>query len=87
MIASPSLRVQVVDNNFVPYTASVKVGDVIEWYHTGFNTHTISAANKLVWDSGAFIGGELFQMSFKEPGTFIYRCFFHTGMQGVIIVN
>ncbi len=80
------MRVRVYDDDYDPNVVSVKVGEVIEWYHTGLRLHTITASD-FSWDSGGFVPNELFRMSFSQPGNYLYYCIEHPSMRGIIVVT
>ena len=76
----------------------IDVGDTVVWDFSGTELpHTTTEcgascdtpASSPAWDSGAIAGGgETFEFTFTEPGTYLYRCAIHPFTQrGQIIVQ
>ncbi len=68
---------------FDPATASVKVGDVVEWDNGG------SAAHNVTFDavhSETMNSGDKYQVKFTAAGSYAFKCTFHAGMEGTITV-
>ena len=78
-------------------TTEVGAGDTVVWSFSGASLpHTTTACGSScdsptdspLWDSGTINDGSSFQVSFDEPGTYLYRCNIHPNqMRGQIIVN
>ena len=82
----PVAQVRVFDDDYEPNVVSAKVGEVIEWYHTGFRLHTITAIN-FSWDSRGFAPGDVFRINFNRAGTYQYFCTEHPWMRGIVVVT
>ena len=86
------------DNSFTPRELTVAVGDTVTWTNAGQAIHdavdvTSGEDAPAAFDSGNILAGESFTFTFTEPGTYEYRCTFHSGqswgvgMVGVITVE
>jgi plastocyanin len=82
---------------FHPADISVRVGDIVEWDYSpaGLPPHNIvfadaeSLSNRLglgVKPDGTS-GAGTWQVRFILPGTYLYRCTFHPGMNGMVTVG
>lgn len=71
---------------FTPATLEVSVGDTVTWVNDDDTEHTVTA-NGGAFDSGELAEGATFSYTFDAPGEFAYRCLFHDGMQGTIVVS
>ena len=75
----------------------IDVGDSVAWDFNGAQIpHTTTecgascddTSSSPVWDSGIISDGGTFQLTFTEPGTYLYRCEIHPSTQrGRIIVQ
>ena len=74
---------------FEPSSATVKVGDVVQWTNTGTSIHNVVFDNNQVPSSDTMNGGDKFELKFSKPGTYHYVCKFHesSGMAGTITVT
>jgi plastocyanin len=70
---------------FVPATVSVHVGDTVEWTNHDFAPHTATSKTG-AWRTPTLNNGASGRWTATAPGTFAYRCEFHTNMKGTIIV-
>lgn len=77
------------DLKFQPSSATLKVGDVVQWTNTGIAIHNVTFDNQQVPSSDTQNGGDKFELKFNKPGTYHYVCTFHVsvGMQGTITVT
>jgi plastocyanin len=85
--------VRVINNQFVPASATIEVGDSVTWRFEGSNQHTVTEGsgpsdpnpdfNSGLRDSGTF------GWRFNSAGTFQYYCqpHFAMGMRGTITVT
>ncbi|HEX2194289.1 MAG TPA: plastocyanin/azurin family copper-binding protein [Candidatus Limnocylindria bacterium] len=71
---------------FQPATLTIAVGDTVTWTNSDDAPHTATAEND-AFDSGNLDRGQSFSFTFTEPGTYAYRCDFHSEMQGTIVVQ
>jgi plastocyanin len=78
--------VSIRDNQFMPQTIIVSRGATVRWNNIGAATHT-SVATGGAWNSGNIPPTGSFSHTFRESGTFTYRCAIHTAMNGTIIVD
>jgi plastocyanin len=78
--------VAIIDFAFQPTSLTVNVGDTVTWTNTGSLPHTVTS-NTNVWTSATVNPGASFSFTFTTPGTYAYRCSFHTSMTGTIIVG
>lgn len=78
---------QVVIENFKysPFTMEVKVGDTVEWVNKDSAAHTVTIASLNVDEN--LPQGATYTYTFTEKGTYDYRCRFHAGMKGKVIVS
>ena len=79
----------IIDNmKFSPEIITIKVGDTIVWKQNDEVSHTVSVSfAPAQFDSGVMRQGETFKYTFKEPGTYLYKCSLHPIMRGKIIVE
>ncbi len=77
------------DLKFQPSSATVKVGDVVQWTNDGTSVHSVTFDNQLVPSLDTQNGGEKYEVKFLKAGTYHYICTYHetSGMQGTITVS
>src|SRR5437870_6391284 len=77
------------DLKFVPTSATVKVGDVVQGTNDGTSIHSVTFDNQQVPSLDTQNGGEKYQVKFLKPGTYHYICTYHvtSGMTGTITVT
>jgi len=78
--------VEIGDSVFSPATLTVAVGDTVTWRNADDRPHTVTS-NDGVFDSGNLDEGQGFSFTFTEPGTYTYRCDYHSEMQATIVVE
>lgn len=79
-------RVRMVDgNDFRPRTLTVSRGTRVRWVNRDNVSHT-TTSNSGIW-AATLSPGERFARRFRRAGEFNYRCTFHTGMIGRIVVT
>lgn len=78
--------VQIRDFAFGPGTVTVAVGDTVTWTNSDSAPHTATAESG-AFDSGNLDAGQSFSFTFTTPGTYVYRCDYHSEMQGTIVVE
>jgi plastocyanin len=79
-------RVRMVDGNrFRPATLTIARGARVRWVNRDNVSHT-TTSNTGLW-AETLSPGERFVRRFRRAGEFDYRCTFHTGMIGTIVVT
>lgn len=81
----PAVQVNLAAFAFSQATITVPVGTQVIWTNKDSVTHTVTSNGNL-FDSGNLAQGGTFSYTFKEKGTFQYRCGLHPSMTGKIIV-
>ncbi|MEO8148754.1 MAG: plastocyanin/azurin family copper-binding protein [Bacteroidia bacterium] len=71
---------------FNPSSITVAVNTTITWTNKDGMAHTVTS-NTGLFDSGTINGGGTYSHQFTTAGTFSYKCSFHSGMTGVVIVQ
>lgn len=98
--AADDVQVAVQDNEFVPKSVEISVGDTVVWSHQGSRPHTVTADDGS-WDSNpdcpsniasCMVAGQSYERQFDQAGTFPYYCKLHGsagggGMAGVVVVK
>lgn len=77
---------------YLPYSLDVRIGDTVTWNNIDTAAHTVTSGNSSggadgLFDSGLFMAGSTFDVTFDEIGTFDYFCMVHPWMTGQVIVN
>lgn len=72
---------------FDPTSASLKVGEVVEWDNTGTIAHNVTFDDFPSITSDTLNGGDKYQVKFTTAGTYKYHCTFHPGMDGALTVS
>lgn len=83
--------IEVVDNEFDPTYATVKVGTTITFTNTGRNDHNVTPSVKGAFTKSADLGtGQTFELKLDKVGDVPYYCTIHgsptAGQNGVIRV-
>ncbi len=78
--------VAIADFAFAPQELEVLTGTTVTWTNEDWAPHTATAEDGSI-DSGRLDQGATFQHTFSEPGTYAYRCSFHPGMAGTVVVT
>jgi plastocyanin len=91
VFASAPVKVQAkeVNNKYVfgPTKTTVKMGQTIVWKNSTDAPHTVTSTTKgWTYDKKLNVGKSL-QYTFKKAGTFHYKCVYHAGMVGTVIVT
>jgi plastocyanin len=86
--AQAAFIVKATDNNtFRPGTASVARDTKVTWKNTSNVSHTVTATSNN-WTKNVVIApGETTSRTFKRNGTYRYKCRFHSGMTGKVVVG
>lgn len=71
---------------------AIKTGQKVKWVNDDNAAHTITSGTPQngpdgSFDSGLFMAGSTFEVSFTVPGTFRYFCIVHPWITGTIIVE
>jgi plastocyanin len=91
-VPGTAVTVAIVDSpetvgTFQPRVAHIKAGQSVGWINAGGNYHTVTfAVPNAPPSSQGFGHGATFTATFQRPGDYRYRCIYHTGMQGEVIV-
>ena len=64
----------------------ITVGTTVVVTNEDGSTHTWTAVEG-AFDSGSLAGGDSFEFTFTEPGTYEYFCAIHPSMTGTIVVT
>lgn len=98
-VEPPATQVQIRDDLFDPDRVSVATNASVQWNHEGSKTHTVTfydgPGNVSGVGSGDLEPGDRYTFSPQHPGTYRYRCRYHsqpsgsgyTGMTGRIVVG
>lgn len=84
--ASGETQHVVIENfKYSPLTAEVKVGDTVEWVNRDGTAHTVTISTLNVDEN--LPEKATSSHTFIEKGTYEYKCRFHPGMKGKVIVS
>lgn len=77
---------------FVPYEATINVGDEVTWSNDDTAAHTITGGSATDgpsgnFDSSLFMAATTFSHTFDEEGEFPYFCMVHPWMAGIVKVQ
>src|ERR687892_592655 len=72
---------------FQPAEVTVSAGDTVTWTNNDSVGHDVTADAFSSGDPGAMAGGDTFEHTFEEAGTFDYVCTVHPGMEGSVVVE
>lgn len=88
--AAVTKNVSMIDNDFIPATLTVGLGDTVLWKNNGNNPHTATGNAPLnLWNSTQLDDDETFPRVFGVAGAYPYFCNFHDGlgMVGKVLVR
>ncbi len=72
---------------FGPTKVKIKVGQTVIWKNTTDAAHTVTSTTAgWTYDKKLNLKKSL-QLTFKKAGTFHYKCSYHAGMVGTVIVS
>jgi plastocyanin len=71
---------------FGPASLTIAVGDTVTWTNSDSMPHTATDEDDR-FDSGNLDPGQSFSFTFTAPGTYAYRCDYHSNMAGTIVVQ
>ncbi len=84
---APATRVIVMSGtSFAPVVDTVHVGDTVVWKNDDLVSHT-ATANDSSFSSGNLDVGQVWRTDALAAGTHAYRCLYHTGMVGTLVVR
>jgi len=70
------------EDRFAPFALTIHAGDTVEWINKDTDDHTVVSDD--AFDTAGHQGtdrlvpsGRTFQLTFNNPGTFVYYCRFH----------
>ena len=77
---------------FTPASATINVGDTVEWTNSDTAAHTVTGGSPAdgpsgVFDSSLVLGGAVYAFTFEEAGNYDYFCMVHPWMVGNVQVN
>jgi plastocyanin len=72
---------------FEPAEVTVAVGDTVTWTNNDSVAHDVTADSFSSGEPGGMAGGDTFEHTFEEAGTFDYVCTVHPGMDGTVVVE
>ncbi|MGH2825238.1 MAG: plastocyanin/azurin family copper-binding protein, partial [Thermoleophilaceae bacterium] len=75
-------EVSLKDIQFGPSEVTVSVGDTVTWTNEDSVDHDVTADSFSSGEAGGLAGGDTFEHTFDEAGTFDYVCTVHPGMEG-----
>ncbi|HET9982380.1 MAG TPA: hypothetical protein VFQ38_02280 [Longimicrobiales bacterium] len=82
----PTVSIAMTVGAFRPAVDTVEVGSRVIWENQSDQSHTVTA-DEGAFDSGPVGVGDTFSRPVVEPGTISYRCNFHHGMTGTLVVR
>jgi plastocyanin len=82
----PTVSIAMTVGAFRPAVDTAEVGSRVIWENQSDQSHTVTA-DEGAFDSGAVGVGNTFSRPLIEPGTITYRCNFHRGMTGTLVVR
>ncbi len=72
---------------FVPPEVTVAAGDTVTWTNNDTVGHDVTGDDFSSGEAGAMGGGDTFEFTFDQAGTFDYVCTVHPGMEGSVTVE
>lgn len=72
---------------FQPSSVHVARGDAVAWTNPGSVPHNVTFDRYPGLTSGTMYHGDRHEIRFTVPGTYQYRCTFHPGMTGTVMVS
>jgi len=85
-VAPSTNQISLINLKFVPNSVTVPVGTTVTWTNNEAPVHTVTS-NAVLFDSGDLLQNKTFSFKFTVAGTVTYRCIYHNGMTGTIIVQ
>jgi len=80
------------DACFIPSMVSINTGDTVSWSNDDTAAHTVTSGTPQggpdkVFDSGLFLVGNTFDVTFDSAGSYDYFCMVHPWMAGKVTVT
>lgn len=72
--------------SFSPEVIKINSGDTVRWKNNDIGIHTITSVDEK-FDSGMIMGGDSFEFTFSDSGTYDYYCMLHPWMKGTVKVT
>lgn len=73
---------------FDPQVVRIHAGQTVAWLNTSGDYHTVTFDEPGAPRSSSGFGhGSIFRATFRRSGTFAYRCLYHDGMTGTVVVS
>jgi len=86
--AQKPVEVMIRDYRFFPPVVRIKVGESVKWINGEKRTsHSVLFPAENGLESERLFPDETWQRTFKQPGTYRYRCGPHEEMKGTVIVE
>jgi len=85
--AAEEVAVTIQNFAYTPAEVTIPVGGTVTWTNQDPVPHTATGFEGADFQSGTLNQGESFSHTFAEAGTYQYRCEFHAGMLGTVIVE
>jgi plastocyanin len=82
----PALVIHLTDFSFKPASATVSVGDTVQFVNEDPYPHTVTAAGG-AFDSGNLDEHASWSYTFKKAGTYALTCSYHPNMKGMLTVR
>lgn len=77
-LGTPSVHVAATDQlMFSPKSATLQVGQIVEWTNTGSVTHTVTFMTYPYLSDPTLAPGATWEIKFTQPGTYPYQCTIH----------
>jgi plastocyanin len=70
--------------SFTPETVNVKSGGTVTWRNTSAISHNVTAGD---FASKTLDQGAAYRHTYPAAGRFSFRCTFHAGMKGTVVVT
>jgi len=86
---------EVTNSCFIPNVVIIDVGEVVRWTNDDNAAHTVTSGDLGTdpedsgsnFDSGLFLAGTSFEVTFDTAGVYPYFCMVHPWMEGTVIVQ
>ena len=77
------------DECYIPAGVSVAPGSTVTWSNDDTAAHTVTSSpeSPMEFNSGLFMPGETYDVTFDDPGEYPYLCIVHPWMTGVVVVD
>lgn len=83
---SEGVVVGIKDSVFDPAEINIRRGETVTWSNNDLDVHAIVSEDGLL-EGAALEQGDIFELTFPQPGEYVYHCKFHPEMRGKIIVE